>query len=87
MKSGLIGTKKLAMLLLTLFTLGSANYIDGPLYGPTNDTWNYANGGADWNATAYPYCALAQYVQAPISITNIGANNTGNFTWYVAYEW
>lgn len=26
-------------------------------------------------------------MQAPISITNIGANSTGNFTWYVAYEW
>lgn len=26
-------------------------------------------------------------MQAPITVTNIGANDTGNFTWYVSYKW
>lgn len=35
----------------------------------------------------YHYCSLEQYVQAPIDITNIGANDTATFQYYIAYEW
>jgi hypothetical protein len=67
-----------------MLSLGQAVNITYPVYGATNSSWNYDQGGSDWT---YEWCTMKEYVQAPITMTNVGANSTGNFTWYVTYPW
>lgn len=80
------GVNKLTLLAACaiLSCVTRAANITGPQYGPTNDTWNYDQGGSDWN---YNDCTYAQYVQAPVNLTNINTTVTETFTGYVTYLW
>ena len=52
---------------LNMFGVASA---DTPIFTPTNDTWNYLSGGADWN---FDNCNKTTLVQAPILINSPSA--------------
>jgi len=68
---------------IILIITTQAQNISAPVYGPTNSTWNYDNAGNDWT---YPTCALTNYVQAPIDLSNTAATNN-SFTGSYDFRW